>query len=49
MTADHSNSPIHRYFAGLAENTFQTQLGIVDPGLFVPIRCTGFAVSRDGR
>ena len=33
MTADHSNSPIHRYFAGLAENTFQTQLGIVDPGL----------------
>lgn len=33
MTADHSNSPIHRYFAGLAENTFQTQLGIVDPTL----------------
>ncbi|MGI9517978.1 MAG: hypothetical protein ACR2NP_13075 [Pirellulaceae bacterium] len=33
MTADHSNSPIDRYFAGLAENTFQTQLGIVDPTL----------------
>jgi hypothetical protein len=33
MTADHSNSAIHRYFAGLAENTFQTQLGIVDPPL----------------
>ena len=31
MNADHSNSPIHRYFAGLAENTFQTGLGIVDP------------------
>ena len=31
MTADHSDSAIHRYFAGLAENTFQTQLGIVDP------------------
>lgn len=33
MTADHSNTAIHRYFAGLAENTFQTQLGIVDPPL----------------
>ena len=33
MTADHSNSPIYRYFAGLAENTFQTQLGIADPSL----------------
>jgi len=31
MTANHSNSAIHRYFAGLAENTFQTQLGIADP------------------
>ncbi len=31
MTADRSNSAIHRYFAGLAENTFQTQLGVVDP------------------
>ena len=26
-------SPIGRYFAGLAENTFQSQLGIVDPPL----------------
>lgn len=33
MNADHSNTPIHRYFAGLAENTFQTNLGIVDPQL----------------
>ncbi len=33
MTADHSNSPVYRYFAGLAENTFQTQLGIADPSL----------------
>ena len=24
-------TPVHRYFAGLAENTFQAQLGIVDP------------------
>jgi len=24
-------SPIQRYFAGLAENTFQSQLGVVDP------------------
>lgn len=27
------NSPIHRYFAGLAESTFQSQLGVVDPPL----------------
>ena len=26
-------SPIQRYFAGLAENTFQSQLGVVDPPL----------------
>ncbi|MFT5301825.1 MAG: hypothetical protein ACI814_002634 [Mariniblastus sp.] len=26
-------SPIGRYFAGLAENTFQSQLGVVDPPL----------------
>ena len=26
-----SRSPIQRYFAGLAENTFQTKLGVVDP------------------
>ena len=26
-------SPIHRYFAGLAENTFQSHLGVVDPPL----------------
>ncbi|GAG53585.1 unnamed protein product, partial [marine sediment metagenome] len=31
MTADHSNSAMQRYFTGLAENTFQTQLGVVDP------------------
>lgn len=28
-----SGSPIHRYFAGLAESTFQSQLGVVDPPL----------------
>ena len=33
MTANHSKSAIHRYFAGLAENTFQAQLGVVDPVL----------------
>ena len=33
MNAESSNSQIHRYFAGLAENTFQSQLGIVDPPL----------------
>lgn len=32
MNADHSNS-FERYFAGLAENTFQTKLGIADPAL----------------
>jgi hypothetical protein len=26
-------SPVHRYFAGLAENTFQSHLGVVDPPL----------------
>ncbi len=26
-------SPVHRYFAGLAENTFQSKLGVVDPPL----------------
>ena len=31
MRADQPRSPIHRYFAGLAENTFQTELGVVDP------------------
>lgn len=30
MKADYS-SPIHRYFAGLAENTFHSELGVVDP------------------
>ena len=29
------HSPIHRYFAGLAENTFQIRLGVVDPPLIV--------------
>ena len=32
MRAD-SNSTIHRYFAGMAECTFQSQLGVVDPPL----------------
>ncbi len=27
------NSPIHRYFAGIAENTFLSRLGVVDPPL----------------
>lgn len=31
MKADSNNTPVHRYFIGLAENTFQTQLGVVDP------------------
>ncbi|MDG1872742.1 MAG: hypothetical protein P8J27_02430 [Mariniblastus sp.] len=35
MTVEHEGarprSPIQRYFAGLAENTFQSQLGVVDP------------------
>ncbi len=26
-------TPIYRYFAGMAENTFQSQLGVVDPPL----------------
>ena len=28
-----SDSAVHRYFAGLAETTFQSQLGVVDPPL----------------
>ncbi len=31
--SDAEQSPIQRYFAGIAENTFQTQLGVVDPPL----------------
>ena len=31
MKADYPKSPIHRYFAGIAENTFQSELGVVDP------------------
>ena len=31
MTAGPNRSAMHRYFAGLAEATFQTQLGVVDP------------------
>lgn len=35
MTSERSESrsSIQRYFAGLAENTFQSQLGVVDPPL----------------
>ena len=33
MVADFSNSPIHRYFAGITENTFHSHLGVVDPPL----------------
>lgn len=33
-TPDPQNS-IHRYFAGLAESTFQVRLGVVDPPLIV--------------
>ena len=33
MKADYPQSPIHRYFAGIAENTFQSELGVVDPPL----------------
>ena len=33
MNEDSSPSTVHRYFAGLAENTFQSELGIVDPTL----------------
>ena len=32
MTLD-PKSPVQRYFAGLAENTFHSQLGVVDPPL----------------
>lgn len=31
MTARPNRSAMHRYFAGLAEATFQSQLGVVDP------------------
>lgn len=31
MSANPNQSPMQRYFAGLAESTFNTQLGIVDP------------------
>ncbi|MEM7456501.1 MAG: hypothetical protein AAF456_19305 [Planctomycetota bacterium] len=30
---EQGRSPVDRYFAGLAESTFQTQLGVVDPPL----------------
>jgi hypothetical protein len=33
MNEDIPRSTVHRYFAGLAENTFQSELGIVDPFL----------------
>lgn len=33
MNEDNSPSTVHRYFAGLAESTFQSELGIVDPKL----------------
>ena len=33
MQANDFNSPINRYFSGLAENTFHSELGIVDPPL----------------
>ena len=33
MTAEPNRSAMQRYFAGLAESTFQAQLGIVDPPL----------------
>lgn len=33
MKADHSNKAFRRYFSGLAENTFQTKLGVADPPL----------------
>jgi hypothetical protein len=33
MTHDEQPASLHRYFAGLAENTFQVQLGVVDPPL----------------
>jgi hypothetical protein len=33
MNEDLPRATVHRYFAGLAENTFQSELGIVDPTL----------------
>lgn len=30
MESQPNPSPVHRYFAGLAESTFQTELGVVD-------------------
>jgi hypothetical protein len=33
MQESNSRSSVERYFAGLAENTFQSQLGVVDPPL----------------
>lgn len=33
MKANHSNNVFQRFFAGLAEQTFQTRLGVVDPPL----------------
>ena len=33
MNEENSRSTVHRYFAGLAETTFQSELGVVDPNL----------------
>ncbi len=33
MNEDNPRSTVHRYFAGLAETTFQSELGVVDPKL----------------
>ena len=33
MNEDKPRLTVDRYFAGLAENTFQSELGIVDPTL----------------
>src|SRR5262245_57235223 len=33
MTADHPGMPLRDYFAGIAEYTFQTRVGIADPPL----------------
>ncbi|HWB00064.1 MAG TPA: hypothetical protein VG713_16335 [Pirellulales bacterium] len=33
MDASRSQTPLHRFFTGLAEYTFQTKLGIADPPL----------------
>ena len=33
MNEEFSRSTVHRYFAGLAEATFQSELGVVDPRL----------------